>query len=102
MRKMLHEFDLNSGGTLSSIGTIPANRMNYYLLSSIAEEAIASSKMEGAVTTREKAKEMIRTRAKPMDKSQRMIINNYETIEYLRKNNKIAAGGFLLRDFQKL
>ena len=90
MRKMLHEFDLNSGGTLSSFGTIPANRMNYYLLSSIAEEAIASSKMEGAVTTREKAKEMIRTRAKPMDKSQRMIINNYETIEYLRKNRDVS------------
>lgn len=86
MQQKLHEFDLNFGGTLLSIGTIPEKRRNYYLLSSIAEEAIASSKMEGAVTTREKAKEIIRTQSKPRDKSQRMIVNNYETIEYLRAN----------------
>lgn len=86
MQHMLHEFDLNFGGTLLSMGSIPEKRRSYYLLSSIAEEAIASSKMEGAVTTREKAKEIIRTQSKPRDKSQRMIVNNYETIEYLRAN----------------
>ena len=95
MQKMLHEFDLNFGGTLLSSDIIPEKRRNYYMLSSIAEEAIASSRMEGAVTTREKAKKMIRTQAKPKDKSQKMIINNYETIEYLRKNRNAN----LSRDF---
>ena len=95
MQQMLHEFDLNFGGTLLSLGSIPEKRREYYLLSSIAEEAIASSKMEGAATTREKAKEMIRTQAKPKDKSQRMILNNYETIEYLRSNKNVS----LSKDF---
>ena len=85
MQKLLHEFDFDFGGVFFSSNTIPESRKNYYILSSIAEEAIASSKMEGASTTREKAKEMIRSQAKPKDKSQKMIANNYETIEFLRK-----------------
>ena len=95
MQRMLHEFDLNFGGTLLSLDAIPERRREYYLLSSIAEEAIASSQMEGAVTTREKAKEMIRTQAKPVDKSQRMILNNYRTIEFLRTNGTTS----LSKDF---
>lgn len=95
MQHVLHEFDVNSGGALLSADRIPEKRREYYLLSSIAEEAIASSKMEGAVTTRERAKEMIRTQAKPKDRSQKMILNNYETIGYLRANSNVA----LTKDF---
>lgn len=103
MQQMLHEFDLNFGGTLLSLESIPERRREYYLLSSIAEEAIASSKMEGAVTTREIAKEMIRTQAKPKDKSQRMILNNYETIEYLRKNrNTVLSKDFILEIHKRI
>src|ERR1700733_773779 len=60
--KHLHNFDLNLGGILDGGGTIvPADEKNKYLISSIMEEAIASSQLEGAVTTREVAKEMLRT-----------------------------------------
>ena len=48
------------------------------------EEAIASSQMEGAATTREAAKEMLRKKISPRDKSQRMILNNYNTINFIR------------------
>ena len=103
MQRMLHEFDLNFGGTLLSLDSIPTKRREYYILSSIAEEAIASSKMEGAVTTREKAKEIIRTQAKPKDKSQRMIVNNYETIEYLRANrNSVLSKEFILEIHRRI
>ncbi len=103
MQRMLHEFDLNFGGTLISLDSIPTKRREYYILSSIAEEAIASSKMEGAVTTREKAKEIIRTQAKPKDKSQRMIVNNYETIEYLRANrNSVLSKEFILEIHRRI
>ena len=103
MQRMLHEFDLNLGGTLLSLDSIPTKRREYYILSSIAEEAIASSKMEGAVTTREKAKEIIRTQAKPKDKSQRMIVNNYETIEYLRANrNSVLSKEFILEIHRRI
>lgn len=80
--KHLHNFDLNLGGILDGGGTIvPADDKNKYLISSIMEEAIASSQLEGAVTTREVAKEMLRTQRKPRNLSEKMILNNYLTIK---------------------
>jgi len=54
-----------------------------YYLTSLAEEAIRSSQLEGAVVTREIARDMIRTGRKPMDMSERMILNNYRTMQQL-------------------
>lgn len=83
MQQMLHEFDLNFGGNLESGGIIPEKDHKVYLVSSIMEEAIASSQMEGASTTRKVAKDMLRKQIKPINKSQQMIANNYATIQYL-------------------
>jgi Fic family protein len=60
---------------------VPNEDKNRYLISSIMEEAIASSQLEGAATTREVAKEMLRTNRKPRNISERMILNNYLTIK---------------------
>ncbi|WP_299248256.1 Fic family protein [uncultured Cytophaga sp.] len=83
IQKALHEFDLNIGGTLVTQGVIPEEDKKRYLTSSIMEEAIASSQIEGAVTTRKKAKEMLRKNAKPKTKSEQMIVNNYTTIKHI-------------------
>ncbi|MCK4626973.1 MAG: Fic family protein, partial [Phycisphaerae bacterium] len=56
-----------------------------YIVSSLMEEAITSSQLEGAATTREIAKEMIRTERKPVDNSERMILNNYKAIQRIRR-----------------
>lgn len=56
-----------------------------YLVSSIMEEAIASSQMEGASTTRKVAKDMLRKKLSPTNKSQQMILNNYRTIQQLNE-----------------
>lgn len=55
-----------------------------YLVSSLMEEAITSSQLEGAAVTRPQAKEMLRTGRKPRDVSERMILNNYRAILELR------------------
>lgn len=81
IQKNLHDFDLNIGGQLGSRGLIPEEDKKRYLVSSIMEEAIASSQLEGAVTTRRKAKDMLRKNAKPRTKSEQMILNNYITIK---------------------
>ena len=47
------------------------------------EEAIATSQIEGAVTTRKVAKEMLRTNRKPRNRSEQMIVNSYRTIQLL-------------------
>ncbi len=81
IQKILHEFDLNIGGNLGAQKLIPEQEKDKYLISSIMEEAIASSQIEGAVTTRKKAKEMLRKNDKPRSKSEQMILNNYRTIQ---------------------
>ncbi len=83
IQKGLHEFDLNIGGQLESSSILHGNDKKTYLISSIMEEAIASSQIEGAVTTRKKAKEMLRKSMRPRTKSEQMIVNNYLTIKHI-------------------
>lgn len=80
MLALLHAFDMDLGGNLGTKTIIPASDKSYYLISSIMEEAIASSQIEGASTTRRIAKDMLRKQLKPINKSQQMIVNNYDTI----------------------
>jgi Fic family protein len=56
-----------------------------YLVSSLVEEAITSSQLEGASTTRRVAKEMIRSGRPPKDNSERMILNNYKGMNHVRE-----------------
>jgi Fic family protein len=88
MLSLLHQFDLNFGGSLSSEGLVSPNDKKYILNSSIMEEAIASSQMEGANTTRKVAKEMLRKQSTPKNKSERMIVNNYNTIKFISEISK--------------
>ncbi|OIO65301.1 hypothetical protein AUJ68_03560 [Candidatus Woesearchaeota archaeon CG1_02_57_44] len=85
IQEKLHEIDLNVGGSLQSDGIIPKQEQTQLLLSSLMEEAIASSQLEGAATTRKVAKEMLRTKRKPRNKNEQMIANNYETIQLIQE-----------------
>ena len=86
MQRLCHEFDLNFGGTWEGHSVIPSESRERYLVSSLMEEAIYSSMMEGAVTTRKVAKDMLRRKITPKDKSQQMIHNNYQTIQFIVEN----------------
>lgn len=77
----LHQFDLNLGGILEGGSIVPEKEKERFLISSLMEEAIASSQLEGAVTTREVAKAMLRAKRKPKNHSEKMILNNYLTIK---------------------
>lgn len=61
----------------------PATR-DRYLQSSIMEEAITSSLLEGAATTREEAREMIRTGRPAVSEGERMVLGNYRAMEWIR------------------
>ena len=88
----LHKFDLDLGGSIQSDVIIPTELKERYFISSIMEEAIASSQLEGAVTTRKVAKEMLRSNRKPKSHSEKMILNNYLTIKEVvgRKNQSLT------------
>lgn len=57
-----------------------------YLISSLMEEAITSSQLEGAATTRRVARELLRTQRAPRDRSERMILNNYRAMQFVREH----------------
>jgi Fic family protein len=81
--KELHYIDQQAGGHIMTDEpefNLNSSSKERYLISSLMEEAIASSQIEGAVTTRKVAKEMLRTSRKPRNKAEQMIINNYQTI----------------------
>lgn len=83
MQRLCHEFDIKFGSFWEVEGETQPLEKKYYLLSSLMEEAIYSSKMEGASTTRIVAKDMLRKKKSPQNKSQQMIVNNYTTIQYI-------------------
>ncbi len=82
----VHFVDKSAAGSLEMPEqvTSPQER-DRYIINSLMEEAIRSSQIEGAAVTRRVAQDMIRTRRKPRDKSEQMILNNYETMYHIRE-----------------
>lgn len=83
--ELLHWIDQHAAGEIVVSETIkdPGDRRRY-LVSSLFEEAITSSQLEGASTTRQVAKEMLRTGRPPRDRAERMVLNNYRAMSMLR------------------
>lgn len=82
----LHRIDVGAGGTvIGSDASLSASDRDRYITRSLIEEAITSSQLEGATTTRVVAKELIRSGRAPRDRSERMIVNNYVTMERIRE-----------------
>lgn len=80
----LHNIDLRTGGNIGMPEQITNQQTrDQYYIKSLIQEAITSSQLEGAATTREVAKEMIQSGREPRDKSERMILNNYLTMRHL-------------------
>lgn len=84
VNEVLHLIDMGAGGKIAMPEPVtnPQTR-DQYLISSLIHEAITSSQLEGAVTTRAVAKEMIRSGRPPANKSEKMILNNYLTMRMI-------------------
>lgn len=81
----LHHIDLGAGSSIEIPEAIvnPHTR-DQYIVHSLIQEAITSSQIEGAATTRRVAKEMLRSGRAPRDKSEQMILNNFHTMQRIR------------------
>lgn len=97
MMKTLREFDTRASGSLFP-DTVDPHRMVYYSVSSLMEESIASSQIEGAVTTSKRAKEMLRKNIRPKDRSERMILNNYNAMRFIKEHLEEPLTPDLLRE----
>ncbi|MEM6646787.1 MAG: Fic family protein [Bacteroidota bacterium] len=83
----LHQIDRDlSGHMVVGDDVLRPETRDRYLLTSLVEEAITSSQLEGASTTRVVAKEMIRTERAPRTTGERMILNNYRAMQFVQEN----------------
>lgn len=84
VQRLLHQITRDASGAIqTSEVVINSHTKDTYLVNSLIEEAITSSQLEGASTTRKVAKEMIRQRRKPKDNSEKMIVNNYHAMQFI-------------------
>jgi hypothetical protein len=75
------------GYTLPDMEVVTSEREagQRFLVNSLMEEAIRSSQLEGATTSRVVAKELLHSGREPKDRSERMIANNYRALQYMRE-----------------
>ena len=79
--EFLHKIDISSGGQIfTTMDALSESNKQKFISRGILEEAIASSQLEGAHTTRQAAKKMITEKREPRNKDEQMILNNYNTI----------------------
>jgi len=82
----LHHIDQDAAGKIRAPAeVVSSERRDEYLLRSLIEEAITSSQLEGASTTRRVAVEMLREGRRPRDQSERMIFNNFRTMHAIQE-----------------
>ena len=84
--EMLHKIDGQATGRIAASDQVtnPGTR-DRYIVSSLIEEAIKSSQLEGASTSRKVASNMLRHGRKPRDQSEQMILNNYFAMRFVRE-----------------
>ncbi|TYA70029.1 Fic family protein [Seonamhaeicola marinus] len=86
LSQKIHYLDTNFGAGLQKEKLLSDLDKQSYLNNALMEESIFSSMIEGATTTRVKAKDMLRKSKKPKNKSEQMILNNYKTIQYISEH----------------
>ncbi len=95
---------LHKIATLSSQGIVPHNsiKKNYLISSLLMEEAISSSQLEGASTTRRVAKSMLSSGRKPMNEDEEMILNNYLLMQEIKRSKDEELTLDLILEYHKI
>jgi Fic family protein len=84
--RSVHHVDKHTAGQiLLEEAAAHSGSRDRYLMSALFEEAITSSQLEGAVTTRQAAKAMLRSGRSPRTRSEQMIVNNFVAMQRIRE-----------------
>lgn len=86
-QRILHDLDVRLSSGLVPSSILDEKRRLMLTVSSIMEESIASSQLEGASTTTKVAKKMLRENTSPRDGSERMIVNNYNAMRFIKEHS---------------
>ena len=98
VQEALHRIDSRAHGRIGT-GDEVVNRetRDRFIIDSLIREAITSSQLEGAATTRAAATRMLRTGRSPRTRGERMILNNYRAMQAVRemKDRPLTAAAVL-------
>ncbi len=102
VQEQLHKIDLGAGGMTKAPEVIinPQSR-DQYLVHSLIQEAITSSQIEGAATTRRIAKEMLISGRAPRNNSEQMIVNNFHTMQKIRQWKELPLSKDLIFEIHR-
>ena len=77
---------------------IPEGMHGKVLEDVLLEEALSSSAIEGAFSTKKRVRELIKKKLSPIEKSEKMLVNNFKALEYILDNiHKPLDREFLFR-----
>jgi len=103
IQELAHRIDQQASGSIIADGLETNLRSSEkYVVSSLIEEAITSSQLEGASTTRRVAKEMLASGRDPRDRSERMIVNNYLAMQFVKDNAQEALTPDLVLELHRI
>jgi Fic family protein len=102
---LLHQMDQMAGGSLVGTAALDnstlGNLKDEFVINSLVEESIATAQIEGANTTRARAKELLLKKQTPKDKSQQMIVNGYQTMQKIKEQKGQDLSLELLLEWQE-
>lgn len=86
MQRILQKIDKNAAGQLlSTDSSMRPGEMDEYVVNSLVDEAISSSILEGAATTRDIARRVIKKPPKQKSHAEKMILNNYRAMKEIKE-----------------
>lgn len=84
--QQLHMIDRDASGAIKGqVSVLDATTRDAFYVKSLFEEAINSSQLEGAATTRQVAKQMLREGRLPRTRGEQMIYNNYQAMRFIQE-----------------
>lgn len=100
-----HWLDKQAAGVIGmpSPNALDDKSKTRFLMNGRADEAIHSSILEGAVTTRKDARKILkRKNPRPTDDSQRMIVNNYHAMEFIEQHQQESLSVSMILELHKV
>jgi Fic family protein len=102
IERALQRCDRETSGSIQiSDDVLNSESRGSFLFKAAVEEAFSSSVIEGAVTTRLVARDLIREERRPRDISEQMVLNNYRTMQWLKERLEEPLSPGLMAQLQE-
>lgn len=103
VRANLSWIDTQAAGAISTRGhELNQPDQERYYARSLIEEPFSSSVMEGAATTRQVAKKLIEENVQPRTKDERMVLNNYRAMRFVKEHRNEELTPSLILEIHRI